>query len=94
MLIFAHSAEAYVILNNLNLKAFNKLEDLKSGDIIKVYGSAEIYEYRVKAVTLVDANQALVTLGGTKNTLTLSTCNTFGAKSERYVVEADFVGTI
>jgi sortase (surface protein transpeptidase) len=23
--------------------------------------------------------------------LTLSTCNTFGAKSERYVVEADFV---
>ena len=29
MFIFAHSAEAYVILHNMNLKAFNKLEDLK-----------------------------------------------------------------
>ena len=91
MFIFAHSAEAYVILHNLNLKAFNGLENLKAGDIIKVYGASRIYEYSVTSVTLVNENKALVEFGNKKNMLTLSTCNTFGAKSDRYVVEADYI---
>ena len=92
MFIFAHSAEAYVILHNQNLKAFNKLENLKKGDTVKVYGSSDIYVYVVSSVTLVDENKALVDFSNKKNMLTLSTCNTFGAKSDRYVVEADYVG--
>ena len=92
MFIFAHSAEAYVILHNLNLKAFNKLEDLKKGDIVKVYDSSDIYVYEVSSVTLVDENKALVDFSNQKNMLTLSTCNTFGAKTDRYVVEADYIG--
>jgi LPXTG-site transpeptidase (sortase) family protein len=92
MFIFAHSAEAYVILNNKNLKAFNKIQNLKKGDIIKIYNSAKIYIYAVSAVSLVDENKALVDFNNQKNMLTLSTCNTFGAKTDRYVVEADYVG--
>ena len=92
MFIFAHSAEAYVILNNQNLKAFNKIQNLKKGDIVKIYNSAKIYIYAVSAVALVDENKALVDFDNKKNMLTLSTCNTFGAKTDRYVVEADYVG--
>ena len=92
MFIFAHSAEAYVILHNLNLKAFNKLENLSAGDIIKVYGASGIYLYKVTGVNLVNENKALVEFSDEKNMLTLSTCNTFGAKTDRYVVEADYVG--
>lgn len=94
MFIFAHSAEAFVILNNMNLKAFNHLEDLQAGDSISVYGSNKIYQYKVTSVSLVDKSKALVEFDNKKSRLTLSTCNTFGSASERYVVEADYVGTI
>jgi LPXTG-site transpeptidase (sortase) family protein len=92
MFIFAHSAEAYVILNNKNLKAFDKLQTLKEGDTIEVYGSSGVYIYAVSSVSLVDENKALVEFDNQRNMLTLSTCNTFGAKSDRYVVEADYIG--
>jgi len=93
MFIFAHSAEAFVIINNLNLKAFNGLKNLSSGDVIMVYSESNAYIYKVTSVKLVDKNQALVKLDNSKNMLTLSTCNTLGAPSERYVVEADYIST-
>ncbi len=93
MFIFAHSAEAFVITNNLNLKAFNGLKNLNNGDIIKVSGDSKTYIYKVTSVKLVDKNTALVKLDNSKDMLTLSTCNTLGAPSERYVVEADYVST-
>ena len=90
MFLFGHSTGIKVV-NNLAYKTFNGLKDLKVGDIIKVYGSSRLYTYRVSSVTLVDDSKALVEFGSNKNMLTLSTCNTFGAKSERYVVEADYI---
>ena len=94
MFIFAHSAEAYTIVNNPAYKAFNGLKLLKVGDIIKVSSATKTYEYRVATVSLVDKNKALVELDNTKNMLTLSTCNTLGTPSERYVVTADYVGAL
>jgi LPXTG-site transpeptidase (sortase) family protein len=90
MFIFGHST-GIKIVNNQAYKTFNGLRDLKVGDSIKVYGATKIYTYRVSSVTLVDQSKALVEFGNKKNMLTLSTCNTFGAKSERYVVEADYL---
>jgi LPXTG-site transpeptidase (sortase) family protein len=90
MFIFAHSTGIKVV-NNQAYKAFNGLKDLTTGDIIKVYGESKIYQYKVTSVRLVDSNEALVTFDTTGSRLTLSTCNTFGAKTERYVVEADFI---
>jgi LPXTG-site transpeptidase (sortase) family protein len=90
MFIFGHST-GIAVVHNQAYKTFNGLKDLKSGDVIKVYGETKTYTYRVATVTLVDQNKALVEFGNNKNMLTLSTCNTFGAKEERYVVEADLV---
>jgi LPXTG-site transpeptidase (sortase) family protein len=90
MFIFAHSTGIRVV-NNQAYKAFNGLKDLREGDIIKVYGQSAVYRYIVTDVTLVDQTRALVEFDNNKNMLTLSTCNTFGAKSERYVVEADYL---
>jgi LPXTG-site transpeptidase (sortase) family protein len=90
MFIFGHSTGLAVVRNQA-YKTFNGLKNLQVGDIIKVYGSSGAYTYQVTSVTLVDASRALVELGGEENILTLSTCNTFGQKEERYVVQASFV---
>ncbi len=90
MYLFAHSSSLSVV-HNQAYKAFNGLKNLTAGDMIKVSGESKIYTYKVTSVKLVDQNQALVEFGNNKNMLTLSTCNTFGAKGERYVVEADYV---
>jgi LPXTG-site transpeptidase (sortase) family protein len=89
MFIFGHSTGIRIV-NNQAYKTFNNLKDLKSGDIIEVYGSSKIYRYMVSSVVLVDQTRALVEFND-KNMLTLSTCNTFGTKSERYVVEANYL---
>jgi LPXTG-site transpeptidase (sortase) family protein len=91
--LFGHSTSLSVV-NNQAYKTFNGLRDLKAGDMIKVYSRTRLYTYRVTSVVLVDENEALVDLSSSKNTLTLSTCNTFGAKSERYVVEADYITSL
>jgi LPXTG-site transpeptidase (sortase) family protein len=93
MYIFGHST-SIAIVHNQAYKTFNGLKDLKKGDSIKVYGASKIYKYIVTSVTLVDENKALVEFGNNKNMLTLSTCNTFGAKGERYVIEADYAGIL
>ena len=90
--IFGHSTN-WVVVHNQAYKTFNGFKDLKEGDEIDVTGSASgIYEYKVKSVTLINDDQAWVDLSSTPKTLTLSTCNTFGEKQQRYVVKADFVG--
>ncbi len=93
MYLFAHSSNLSVV-HNQAYKAFNGLKNLKAGDIIKVSSASHTYKYQVTAVTLVDKNQALVEFANQKNMLTLSTCNTLGAPSERYVVEADYLGPV
>lgn len=90
MFLFGHSTGLRNVQNQA-YKTFNGLKDLQAGDIITVYSSNQAYTYKVTTVTLVDENQALVKFDDQKNMLTLSTCNTFGAKSERYVVEAIYL---
>jgi len=90
MFIFGHSSTLSVVINQA-YKAFNGLKDLKRGDIIKVYGKDKIYEYLVSSVRLVNQSQALVEFDNKKNMLTLSSCNSFGSKDDRYVVEADYI---
>lgn len=90
MFIFGHSTGLRVV-NNQAFKAFNGLKDLRAGDLITVHSDTKTYKYSVTSVVLVDEDEALVKFGNTKNMLTLSTCNTFGQKSERYVVQADLI---
>ncbi len=86
--LFAHST-GIKIVNNQAFKAFNGLKDLKKDDLISVFSENKEYVYRVIGVKLVGADKELVDFNTYGKKLTLSTCNTFGAKIERYVVEAE-----
>lgn len=93
MFLFGHSSYLPVIYNR-NYQAFNNLQKLKEGDSIYLFGGGLEHRYRVRSVTLADADEIVVDLRkGTGKRLTLSTCNSFGDAEERYVVEADFVGS-
>lgn len=89
MFLFAHSTGLQFVQNQA-YKAFNNLNKLTSGDEITIIADGQEYTYKVKTVKLVDENSALVRFDKDKRMLTLSTCNTFGAKQERWVVEAEF----
>jgi len=93
MFLFAHSTGIKVVRNQA-YKAFNNLELLVAGDIINVTGEdGKIYIYKVSSVKLATDKDVLVQFDKTDQMLTLSTCNTFGKKEERYVVEAYFDST-
>ena len=90
--LFGHSSYLPKVQNKA-YQAFNNLQKVKIGDIVQVESEGRVYEYSVVSVSLAQASEALVELSEGKKRLTLSTCNSFGAKTERFVVEADFVGS-
>lgn len=92
MFLFGHSSGLPVIHNEM-YKVFNHLSELESGNTIRIQGEGTENVYRVTSVELVDAGKALVDLSGNNRELIISTCNSFGAKSERFVVHADYVGS-
>ena len=87
MFLFGHSSYLPVVQNK-NFQAFNGLQDLKWGDLIRVQSSDFEYIYRVDRVYEEEATVARVETESTEKRLTLVTCNTFGAKDDRYIVEA------
>lgn len=92
LFLFGHSSYLPDVINK-SYTAFNGVQHLVSGDIIRVQSATKEYIYKVNVVELVDANDAWVELSNTEKKLTLSTCNTFGSKQDRYVVDAQFVGS-
>lgn len=90
MFLFAHSTGIKIVQNQA-YKAFNNLQSLKAGDVISISGEdGKTYLYSVSSVKLATDKDVLVRFDKSDRMLTLSTCNTFGQKSERYVVEAYF----
>ena len=88
--LFAH--QSYLpALKNPAYKAFNNLEKLAEGDEIRLYSENAIYLYRVRSVQLKRASEAQINLEKGYRMLTMSTCNSVGAKEERFVLVADFV---
>lgn len=93
MLLFAHSTSLQNVRNQ-SFTLFNGIKELQQGDVVILYGEHFKNVYRVVGVELIDADKALVRFDEGKKMLTLSTCNTFGAKQERYVATAEFIGTL
>jgi LPXTG-site transpeptidase (sortase) family protein len=89
MLLFGHSTGLPVVQNQA-YRVFNGLDKLKQGDDIRVRGGGVEYVYRVSSVNILHESEALIEFNTGSRMLTLSTCNTFGAKEERVVVEATF----
>lgn len=88
--IFGHST-GFKIVHNQAYKTFVGLDKLKAGDPIYLYSSDNEYIYKVLDVKMENADQVLVVFNTKENMLTISTCNTFAAKEDRYVAEAQFV---
>lgn len=89
MFIFGHST-GFSVVNNQAYKTFNDLNKLLKGDEIYIESEGKTFVYKVSSLVLVDENEAYVDLSKTNRMLTISTCNSFGKKQERWVVEAQF----
>lgn len=93
MLLFGHSSYLPNVQNEW-YRVFNALSQLSPGEIVRVQATGYEYRYVVSSVELVDADKALVELSTREKKLTISTCNSFGAKTDRFVVEADYLGRV
>ena len=93
MFIFGHNTGIRVV-NNQAYKAFNHLKDLVAGDMIRVQSIGGEFNYKVISVSLVDSAKSWVTFADDTNMLTLSTCDVFGQKQDRYVVQATFIKSL
>jgi len=88
--LFGHSSYLPVV-HNKNFQAFNGIQDLKWGDKIRLRSSDYEYVYRVDREYEAKASTAEVELIQGTPRLTLSTCDTFGSKEDRFIVEATLV---
>lgn len=90
VVLFGHSSYLPIVLNQA-YKTFDGIQKLVPGDVVTVYSSDTAYTYRVRSVAKESANDAAIPLSVAGRVLTLSTCDSFGAKTDRFVVVADFV---
>jgi LPXTG-site transpeptidase (sortase) family protein len=90
VVIFGHSSYLPIV-NSPAYKTFDGIQNLKPGDAITVYSSTHVYVYSVDAVEKKSANSDGIRLDVSDSELTLSTCDSFGQKSDRFVVNAHLV---
>lgn len=90
MFLFGHSSYLPIV-HNKNFQAFNGIQKLEKGDEIRVHSSDTEYVYQVTRVTKVAASETEVALQNDKDRLILVTCNSFGSKDDRFMVEAELV---
>lgn len=90
VVLFGHSSYLPVV-GNQAYKTFNGIQKLSAGDTVTVSSSLTAYTYRVRSVTKESADNAAIPLSVAGKVLTLATCDSFGAKTDRFVVVADFV---
>ncbi len=90
MLLFGHSTPLREV-KNVAYRAFNRLNEIVLGDSIVIQSKEGEYIYKVFSVRQVGKEEALVEFKKGEKMITISTCDNFGAKSDRIVVEARFV---
>lgn len=87
MFLFGHSSYLPTV-HNSNFKAFNGIQKLVWGDEIVIESKDRVYTYRVERVYKAAASATEVALDHSEPRLVLVTCNSFGSKDDRFVVEA------
>lgn len=90
VVLFGHSSYLPIVKNKA-YKTFNDIQKLVAGDTITVYAGDTAYVYKVRTMEKESASTAGISLAVTGRVLTLATCDSFGAKTDRFVVTADFV---
>ena len=87
MLILGHSSYLNNVFNK-NYQAFNGIQNMTWGDTITLKSRDTEYTYRVDKVYQAKASAVSIPTTSNGARLTLATCNTFGAKEDRFIVEA------
>ena len=90
MFILGHSSYLPIV-HNKNYQALNGIQTLVWGDLIRIQSSDTEYLYRVEKVYQVKASLAEADITWGKGKLILATCNSFGTKDDRFIVEAYLV---
>ncbi len=91
VIIFGHSSYLPVVHNSA-FKAFNGIEKVQRGDEIVVSSGDATYRYVVLSVGKESAESSVaIPLAVSGRLLTLATCDSFGKKSDRFVVTAILV---
>ncbi len=90
MLILGHSSYLNNVFNK-NFQAFNGIQNMTWGDTITLKSGDTEYTYRVDKVYQAKASSVSIPTTSNGARLTLATCNTFGAKEDRFIVEAVLV---
>lgn len=90
--ILGHSSYLPNVMNK-NFQAFNGIEKLTWGDIVRIESNDKEYIYRVDRVYKAKASEIVVPTEVTGSKLTLATCNVFGAKEDRFMLEATLIET-
>lgn len=90
MLILGHSSYLSNVFNR-NFQAFNGIQNLSWGDTVRLRSGDMEYTYRVDRVYQAKASNVTIPTKSAEQKLTLATCNTFGAKEDRFIVEATLV---
>lgn len=90
--ILGHSSYLPTVINK-NFQAFNGIQNLAWGDTIEVRSNTATITYQVEKVYKAKAEDVTVPLQGTGPRLTLATCNSFGSKDDRFIVEAKAIET-
>ncbi len=90
VVLFGHSSYLPVV-NNPAYKAFNEIQKLTVSDRIYVTGETRTYVYQVETVNSASATTDGIPLTAKGQMLTLATCDSFGTKSDRFVVTARLV---
>ncbi len=92
VIIFGHSSYLPIVYNQV-YKTFNGIQKLKQGEKVFVSSEKVTYVYSVDKVSKESAKSGAIPLLVSGSILTLSTCNSFGTKSDRFVVVAHLVGS-
>ncbi len=90
--ILGHSSYLPNVFNK-NFQAFNEIQSLTWGDTIRLQSGDTEYVYQVDRVYKASAAALEVPNSRGVAKLTLATCNSFGSKDDRFIVEASLVET-
>lgn len=90
MFILGHSSYLPTV-HNFNYRAFNGIQKLTWGDLIRVRSKDTEYVYRVTESYEVNARVGEIKLDHSTARLTLATCDSFGSVDDRFVVEAELI---
>ncbi len=90
-LIFGHST-TFKIVRNKAYQIFNNLKNVPAGTLVYVKTQEGVHVYKTTKVQRVSKYTSWIQFKSEKPMLTLATCDGFGKASDRWVLEAEYVG--